>query len=217
MDKYLKNLIAEGENQHLDFKYCVSDSKKIARTLAAFSNTEGGKLLIGVRDNGSIAGIKSDEEIYMVETAALLYCKPEVTYLLSQHNTQGKTVLEVDVRKGSERPYKAMDESGRWITWFRHRDQNLSANRLLLKLWKWQKAERGALLKMGPAETTLLASFAGNDAVTMPQLTKASGLNTRRTEAILLNLILMKLVVIVPSEKTFSYRLNPESTDIGFT
>lgn len=65
MSDYIKKLIEGGENQQLDFKYCVSDSRKIARTLVAFSNTDGGRLLIGVRDNGSIAGIKSDEEIYM--------------------------------------------------------------------------------------------------------------------------------------------------------
>ena len=86
MDNYLRKLIAEGENQHLDFKYCVSDSRKIARTLTAFANTDGGRLLIGVRDNGSIAGIKSDEEIYMVDTAAHLFCRPEITF--SPNNIQ---------------------------------------------------------------------------------------------------------------------------------
>jgi predicted HTH transcriptional regulator len=62
MDRYLRKLISEGEGQKLDFKYCISDSKKIARTLSAFANTDGGKLLIGVRDNRSIAGVRSDEE-----------------------------------------------------------------------------------------------------------------------------------------------------------
>jgi predicted HTH transcriptional regulator len=59
MDHNLKKLIAGGENQQLDFKFCVSDSRKIARTLAAFANSDGGRLLIGVKDNGSIAGISS--------------------------------------------------------------------------------------------------------------------------------------------------------------
>jgi predicted HTH transcriptional regulator len=52
VDNYLRKLIEEGENQKLDFKFCVSDSRKIARTLTAFSNSDGGRLLIGVRDNG---------------------------------------------------------------------------------------------------------------------------------------------------------------------
>ncbi|MCK4854687.1 MAG: ATP-binding protein, partial [Bacteroidales bacterium] len=60
----------------LDFKFEISDARKIARTLVAFSNTDGGKLLIGVKDNGKIAGIRSEEEYHMLEAAAELYCRP---------------------------------------------------------------------------------------------------------------------------------------------
>jgi len=52
MSHYIKNLIEEGEHQQLDFKYEISDSKKIARSLVAFANTDGGRLLVGVKDNG---------------------------------------------------------------------------------------------------------------------------------------------------------------------
>ena len=44
----IEALIEQGEHQQLDFKFEVSDSKKIARTLSAFANTDGGRLLIGV-------------------------------------------------------------------------------------------------------------------------------------------------------------------------
>jgi predicted HTH transcriptional regulator len=100
MEKYLKKLIDSGESQKLDFKYCISDSRKIARTLSAFSNSEGGILLIGIRDNGSVAGVRSDEEYYMIETAASIYCKPEIPVTTRQHIANGKTVLEVEVMKG---------------------------------------------------------------------------------------------------------------------
>ena len=69
----LHRLIAQGEHQQQDFKYEISDARKIARTLSAFANTDGGRLLIGVKDNGKIAGVRSDEEIYMVEAAASRY------------------------------------------------------------------------------------------------------------------------------------------------
>ena len=64
---HIKTLIAEGEHQQLDFKFEISDASKIARSLVAFANTDGGKLLIGVKDNGVIRGIRSDEEKYMLE------------------------------------------------------------------------------------------------------------------------------------------------------
>jgi len=77
MSAFIHNLIEEGEHQQLDFKFEISDSKKIARSLVAFANTDGGKLLVGVKDNGAIAGVRSDEEFHMVEAAAQLYCRPD--------------------------------------------------------------------------------------------------------------------------------------------
>ena len=63
--EYIHLLIAEGEHQRQDFKFEISDARKIAKTLSAFANTDGGRLLIGVKDNGKIAGVRSDEEQYM--------------------------------------------------------------------------------------------------------------------------------------------------------
>ena len=69
----IEALIEQGEHQQLDFKFEVSDSKKIARTLSAFANTDGGRLLIGVKDNGNISGVRSEEEYYMIEAASRMY------------------------------------------------------------------------------------------------------------------------------------------------
>ena len=55
-DHHIQNLIAEGEHQMLDFKFEISDSKRIARSLAAFANTDGGRLLVGVKDNVPLPG-----------------------------------------------------------------------------------------------------------------------------------------------------------------
>lgn len=63
--QYIRQLVSEGEHCHQDFKFEISDARKIARSLSAFANTEGGRLLIGVKDNGKIAGVRSDEEIYL--------------------------------------------------------------------------------------------------------------------------------------------------------
>ena len=49
--QYLQRLISEGEHQQQDFKYRVSDARKLARSVSAFANTDGGRLLIGVRDD----------------------------------------------------------------------------------------------------------------------------------------------------------------------
>ena len=101
----LEELIEQGEHQQQDFKFEVSDSKKIARTLSAFANTDGGRLLIGVKDNGHISGVRSDEEYYMIEAASQIYTMPHVPFTAKHWDVNGKCVLEIDIEPGTERPY----------------------------------------------------------------------------------------------------------------
>ena len=213
MERYLKELIAGGENQQVDFKYCVSDSRKIARTLSAFANSAGGRLLIGVRDNGSIAGIRSDEEIYMVDTAAQLFCRPEITYNIKQHVTEGKTILEVEVLKGEKRPYQAKDENGRWLAYFRHDDQNLEANRVLLQVWRKEKTARGVLVRFSNVENSLLDYLGKNGSITLSKFRKIARISSYKAESILANLIIFKVLFMNSSEKGFTYELNPDEPE----
>jgi predicted HTH transcriptional regulator len=210
MDRYLKKLIAEGESQRLDFKYCISDSRKIARTLSAFANTDGGKLLIGVRDNGSIAGVRSDEEYYMIETASSLFCRPEVPVRITQHTTEGKTVLEVEVEKGPQRPYEAKGEDGKWLAYFRKGDQNLLANSVLLRLWRQGESKTGVLIRFGKPEKQLLEYLKNNPSVTVSAFRKMARIPPFRAEKIIVNLLLCDVIQMEASEKGISYRLNPE-------
>ncbi|PKP29481.1 MAG: ATP-binding protein, partial [Bacteroidetes bacterium HGW-Bacteroidetes-17] len=106
-NKYIKDLIARGEHQQLDFKFEITDSKKIARTLSAFSNTDGGTLLIGVKDNGSITGINSSEEYHMLEAAADMYCTPSISFQAKEWIVDGKPILEIKIAKRTGIPHKA--------------------------------------------------------------------------------------------------------------
>lgn len=207
MEGYLKKLLEEGESLHLDFKYCITDSRKIARTLSAFSNSDGGRLLIGVRDNGSIAGIRSEEEIYMVDTAAHLFCRPQITYAIKQHQAGGKTILEVEVAKGNKRPYQAKDEDGRWITYFRHDDQNLVANRVLRQVWRKEEKHTGVLVRFGMPENKLMEYLKTTGPITASKFRKIAAISPYRAEAILSSLIIMKVIRMNASDTGFTYEL----------
>ena len=50
---FIHRLIQEGEHEHQDFKFQISDARKIARSISAFANNDGGRLLIGVREKGA--------------------------------------------------------------------------------------------------------------------------------------------------------------------
>ena len=125
--EYIHALIAEGEHQQQDFKFEISDARKIAKTLSAFANTDGGKLLIGVKDNGKIAGVRSDEEQYMIEAAAELYCSPEVNYIMQTYLVEGRSVLVVQIEESDRKPVYAKDETGKYLAYLRIKDENILA------------------------------------------------------------------------------------------
>ena len=127
---YIQDLILEGEHEHQDFKYQITDARKIARSIAAFANNSGGHLLIGVKDNGNIAGVRSDEEIYMIETAAQMYCRPEQHVTFKVYNINGKQVVKADIAEAEEKPVEAPDDNGTWHVYYRVADENVLASRL---------------------------------------------------------------------------------------
>ena len=127
---YIESLIEQGEHEHQDFKYQITDARKIARSISAFANNSGGHLLVGVKDNGNIVGVSSDEEIYMIEQAAQMYCKPEQQVHFKIYRVTGKNVLKVDIDEADNKPVKAPDDNGQWRTYFRVADENMLASRL---------------------------------------------------------------------------------------
>ena len=131
--EYIHALIAEGEHQQQDFKFEISDARKIAKTLSAFANTDGGKLLIGVKDNGKIAGVRSDEEQYMIEAAAGLYCSPEVNYTMQTYQVEGRSVLVVQIEESDRKPVYAKDETGKYLAYLRIKDENILATPVHLR------------------------------------------------------------------------------------
>ena len=131
---YIHALIAEGEHQQQDFKFEISDARKIAKTLSAFANTDGGRLLIGVKDNGKIAGVRSEEEKYMIEAAAQLYCIPEVEYTMQTYIVEGRQVLVVTIEETPHKPVYAKDENEKRRGYLRIKDENILVTPIHLRV-----------------------------------------------------------------------------------
>ena len=191
---HITKLIAEGEHQRLDFKFEIADAHKIARTLVAFANTDGGRLLVGVKDNGNLAGVRSEEEFYMVEAAAKMYCKPPVGFSVKEWNLNKKTILEVIIPKSTNRPHYAQQQDGTWIAYHRVKDQNFVVNRILMRVWKNENAPRGVLLKFTDAERFLLDDLEKNDSITLSKFTRYAGISRNKAESILVRFLLLKML-----------------------
>jgi len=204
-DNYIPRLIAEGEHQQQDFKYEISDSAKIAKSLSAFSNSTGGRLLIGVKDNGKIKGIQSEEEYYMIESAALRYCRPAVSFNVNRWVVEGRTVLEVYIPPVDNKPVLARDESEKWLAYIRVGDQNILANYILLQVWKRQQRKEGTFVSYTEKETALLNFLALHPNAELETLRQALALNSKTLKALLINLISIGIVRMDIREKHTSF------------
>lgn len=201
-NEYINKLIEQGEHQQLDFKYAVNDSKKIARTLAAFANTDGGILLLGVKDNGRIVGVNSDEEYYMVEAAADLYCKPAVKFDVQRWQVNGKVVLEVIVRESDKRPHLAPDKNGKYAAYIRVKDENFIADSIQVEVWKKMKSRRTKPFEYSQKYDLTLEALRSKDKLSLQQLSKQIFSSEKEVKEILIELILAGLVSIEVTETT---------------
>ena len=211
MMHHITKLISEGEHQQLDFKFEVADAPKIARTLVAFANTDGGRLLIGVKDNGALAGVRSEEEYYMVEAAAKMYCRPSIDFSVKEWNLNKKTILEVIILKSPARPHFALQKEGDWIAYHRVNDQNFVVNRILMRVWKLENVPRGVYLKFTDPEKFLLEHLEANKSVTLSRFMRLAGISRNKAENILVRFMLLKIIRMNFTENLTFFTLNPSA------
>lgn len=172
--RYLLSLIREGEHQQQDFKYRVSDACKLARSVSAFANTDGGRLLIGVRDDGRLCGVRSEEEIFMMHQAAYKYCRPQPSISFDTYRIDGRTIVVCTVPPSQKRPICAIDTPDptkafgqteppkeRKRAYIRIKDENIVASPVHLALWREAQKPRGSMMTYDDEVHRLLSSMEG--------------------------------------------------------
>ena len=185
--RYLLSLIREGEHQQQDFKYRVADAHKLARSVSAFANTDGGRLLIGVRDDGHLSGVRSEEEIYMMHQAAYRYCKPEASIKFDTYHAEGRTIVVTTVPPSSKRPVCVLDENDRLRAYIRIADENIVASPVHLALWREAQKAQGAMLTYDDDIRHLLDVMEGRQ--TLNQIVRLSRLPRHKVITLLARLI----------------------------
>ena len=103
MEKTRPTKLASLEGEQLEYKQMVS-SHAICKAMVAFANTSGGKIMIGVADDGTIVGvdgIKAENIANLVKDG----CKPPIIPKINEKNYDGKRVITVSIGTGQNIPY----------------------------------------------------------------------------------------------------------------
>lgn len=204
---YILRLVSEGEHQQQDFKYKISDAPKLAKSVSAFANTDGGRLLIGVRDDGHLSGVRSEEEIYMMHAAAYKYCRPSASIKFDTYHVDGRTLVIATVPPSEKKPICAINEEGEGRAYIRIADENIVASPVHLAIWREQSARGGTLTVYSEAEATLIASMNSTQWQTLNQIVRRSRLPRRKVIALLARFVRFELVAFEFIDRKFVFRL----------
>lgn len=193
---YLAELVRQGEHVQQDFKFLISDARKIARSISAFANCAGGRLLIGVKDNGTIAGVRNEEDVYVIEQAAALYCRPAQEVEFDARRTpEGKTVIIASVARSAVRPVLAQENDLTWRAYFRVADENIAAHPLMVRTWRHMASSRRSSFRLNGPEAGILERLRScSGPVTVDEAVMASGASRRAAEWAIVRVAALGLV-----------------------
>ena len=203
---YLQALISEGEHQQQDFKYRVSDAQKLAKSVSAFANTDGGRLLIGVRDDGNMSGVRSEEEIYMMHQAAYRYCRPEASIKFDTYHVDGRTIVVATVPPSDRRPICAIGEDGRQRAYIRIADENIVASPVHLAIWRESQNPQGAMMTYTDAVKTVLNVLQGQR-LSLNLVVRRSRISRHKVITLLARLIRFRVVQWEYADQQFLFSL----------
>ena len=93
-------LIAQGESQRLEFKSSFGEQNKAIETLCAFANSEGGKVFLGITDDGSIVGLQGrigKRTLEHFANSIRIHTDPPITPIIDKIKAKGKIVYFASV------------------------------------------------------------------------------------------------------------------------
>jgi predicted HTH transcriptional regulator len=115
--RQLKTILSRGEDSRSQFKRDFTNAEALASELIAFSNSEGGRLFIGVSDDGEITGIPKPDLPrlnQLLSNSASQNVHPPINPISENIMTKNGVVIVVTVEKGLNKPY--VDTQGRiWV------------------------------------------------------------------------------------------------------
>ncbi len=217
---YLQRIIAEGEHEHQDFKFSISDARKIARSISAFANNSGGRLLIGVKDNGVIAGVRNEEDIYVIEQAASLYCRPEQHLEFTAIKAdEGAIVIRAEIPASQTRPVQASEPDGTWRAYYRVADENIVATPLMVKAWRRKASGQPTLLNLSQAERSLLDILTSEQTLEPDDITRRCMVSRTAADEMVVRLYALGIIDFRFTERHFCIALTErpdnDKTDSG--
>ncbi|MEN6511074.1 MAG: ATP-binding protein, partial [Chloroherpetonaceae bacterium] len=178
-----------------EFKRKLKTPEKIAKEICAFANTKGGYVIIGVDDDKSIVGIKSEKtEADIIERACKFSIEPEVVPEIQIFDLEGRDVMVVIIQEGNRKPYQAVliDETTQAETrqvFIRVGENSMPASNEMKRLLRSQTNDDPLRLGIGDKEKRLFQYLEINNRISVQEYAELVNISRRRAGRLLIRLV----------------------------
>ncbi len=197
----VKALAAKGEGLKIEFKKKAAFPEKIAREVIAFANTEGGDLLIGVDDDGTVSGQRYiEEEIFVMEKAIRELIFPALAVeVFTVKLSEKKGVAVFRIGKSPDRPHYLL-EASRKQAFVRVQDRSIQASREVWEVLRKGRIPKDTIFTYGWKEEILIKAVGESGRITLREFSKLAKIPHFLASKTLVRLVTANVLAIHPQE-----------------
>jgi predicted HTH transcriptional regulator len=197
----VKALAAKGEGLTIEFKKKAAFPEKIVREVIALANTEGGDLLIGVDDDGTVSGQRFiEEEVFVMEKAIRELIQPELEYqIFIVKLSEKKGVAIFRIPKSPDRPHY-LQEKERKQAYIRVMDRSVQASREVWEVLKKGRIPKDTIFTYGWKEEILMKSLGESGKITLKEFSQIAKIPRFLASKTLVRLVSANVLKIHPQE-----------------
>lgn len=198
----LKRLVKKGEGQTLEFKLKTTHPEKIVKEIVAFANSDGGILLVGIRDDLTIKGVKfPQEDEYVMKKAIEEYCYPPINYQLKKIPIEGnREVLAYTIPPSDQGPHRVVEDGNphQGKVYVRVDHESIIAGKEMREILKGRLKKRDVRFQYGKKEQVLMEYLELNHHITVQQFAEVAQITRKVASRTLILLVLAKVLQIYP-------------------
>lgn len=200
--KEIKVLASRGEGQHLEFKKKANYPEKIVKELVAFANAEGGKLLLGVDDDGTASGVKSIEgELFLVEEAIRTFIRPQLQYtanIVMINDKKGIALISIEPDQGKLFYVKDDPDKKYGTAYIRKSDESLQASKEMREIIERRYKKKDIQFTYDENIRIALSYCETYKSITLADLVREAKISKFIAGRILIRLVLANVLEIEP-------------------
>jgi predicted HTH transcriptional regulator len=194
----IQRLARRGEGPTLEFKQRTPEPPRLAKEIIAFANTDGGRLLIGVEDDGSVVGVKdAAEEEFALRKALSEHCQPEPVWRSERVQiTKKRDVIVVAIPRSKLRPHFLIESTNGEprAAYVRVEDRSIEASSAALDLMISSDKPRDVHFEFGDLELGLMRYLEQYGRTTVDAFSRNAGIDEQKAQNILVTLAKAKVL-----------------------